>query len=66
MPGGSSMAAHNRRHGLLQLGNVISGTAIQGLLHHRLFGTTAAAEGALDGGIAPQAAVDLDQAVGPG
>ncbi len=49
---------------LVHLLHLLGCTDLQGVLHHRLLGTTAASKGALQGGIGEPPRLDLDQAMG--
>ncbi len=49
---------------LVHLLHLLGCTDLQGVLHHRLLGTTAASKGALQGGIGEPPRLDLDQALG--
>ena len=52
-------------HRLLHLRYILAGASVQGLLHQRLLGTTAASERLLQGRIGSQTTVDFDQPVRP-
>ncbi len=50
-------------HGVVHLRHIGLGARVQGLLHHRLFGTRLTTKGRVQAGVRPQAFVDLHQAV---
>ena len=65
MPEALTVLTIDRVQRLLHLLDIFGCAGIQRLLHHRLLGTRLTSEGLLQGGIAPQAGIDLRQPLSP-